>query len=233
MNPLKPISVLLFLLLSSIVITYAQATDEPTENIKAKKQYNNSIKLLTGDFFTPNATRGEDIRPINQIGIYYERRIYKNLHAGFGYAQWEKWNMFTRFGLKEYYTIPEYKVGSYTPIIGQLDYRSDYKMLDFYGFYKYHLSGRRHYLNIGLGLSYCWGLNFYLEYMSPPHSGINDGQISFLLKNEHYYGLIPSISYDYLLLKNRLNIGLDTRARYYWYRPKPQYDISIHAGVNF
>ena len=112
-------------------------------------------------------------------------------------------------------------------------FRISYKMWDGYVFYKTDLYKGKHFLNIGAGVSYCWGKNVYLKWYSPPLPGYFDSQVLYTDKFESYWGICPQVSYDYLFLKNRINVGVDIKSRYYFNWPVLQFYTTIHAGVNF
>lgn len=219
----KITSVLTFLLL--LLPRILQAYDNDTA-VNSHHIYATTIKQVFGTFYI-RETIGIGW-PLNQLGIYIERRAYNKLHLGIGYSQWEAVNLLYS---AEHIAIEEEKIeiGKYIPVIGKLEYRSQYKMLDLYVFYKHKFS-THHYLNIGIGPSYCWGLNGYLK--SYVRASPTDVIVQYDTRQVEYWGLIPVISYDYILLKNRLNFGVDLRARYYANRPKSQYDDGVHIGVN-
>lgn len=190
--------------------------------------YHNSIKFSFGNFYVRKSPGIE--LPIRQIGVYAERRLYKKLFISIGYSQWVvPWFFnngdYDAMGISEDpITIP------YNPVVGKLEYRVSYKMADGYFFYKHQIYNK-HYLNVGLGLSYCWGENVHLKYYI--QASPTDAKAAYEARDVHYWGALPVLAYDYMLWKNRLSVGGDIRARYYSGRPKAQYDYGLHIGVNF
>lgn len=201
-------------------------TQEDAARKTGHRSYANSIKqLFSGFYIRQSPGLGT---PIDQIGFYYERKVYKNIFFGVGYAQWEALKLFTP---AEEMAINENPISiPYKPVVGKLEYRSSYKMLDGYFFYKYSI-GKRHYVEIGLGITYCWGLNAHLKYYI--QASPTDAKAAYEARDAHYWGILPVVSYDYMLWKNRISIGADIKARYYSDRPKAQYDYGLHIGVNF
>lgn len=213
----------LFFLCCSAKSSFAQ---EANDEKPVLKLYPNTFKQFIGNFYI-RESRGLGI-PVTQIGLYYERKGYKNLYIGAGYMQWEALKIFTA---AEEVQVDEDPTLPYIPIIGKLESRQAYKMADGYVFYKYNLPTTRHYINVGIGISYCWGTNLYLKYYK--QGTATDREVAYDWREEDYWGLMPVITYDYLLFKNRMNIGLDIKGRYYSGRPKTQYDYGVHIGVNF
>lgn len=164
------------------------------------------------------------------IGASYERRVYKNWFGGVGYMQWKD---LTRLRDKGFYYVDAEE--KYKPIeVGDLIYRLSYKMADLYAFYRWKVyRNERHFINTGIGASYCWGLNNIVQAhwinWQPPMD-----EVVYLRSEEvSYWGVVPYFAYDFLFFKNRINIGPDIRARFYSGRSPAEYNINLHLGVNF
>lgn len=203
--------------------TYSHGQDEGSAS-KTDKYYSNTLKQFFGNFYIRNS-RGIE-RPLRQIGFYYERKVHRQLYAGAGYMQWVPLKGITD---TEVMAVREKWFG-YVPVVGELEYRSSYKMLDGYLMLKKPLA-KRHILDIGAGVSYCWGVNAYL--LSYIQGTPLDAEIMYESRKADYWGFVPSLSYNYLLFKNRMTVGADLKARYYSERPKAQYDYGLHIGFNF
>lgn len=207
-----------------------------TDTLKQQKKiYPTSFKLLLGDFHMLNTTHNG--RPVTQLGLSVNRTLYKNFGIGLAYIQWTMLRpdeLTLPSGVKHILLYPRPKY-PYEPVVGQLQYRVDYKMLDVWLYYQFIMNKRKlpkHIINTGLGITHNWGYDVYVEsYTVVP--GYLDGTVLLREEKAAYWGLLPSLSYSYLLLKNRLCIGVDIRARIYSGWPQPQFDYGIHFGVNF
>ena len=106
----------------------------------------------------------------------------------------------------------------------------NYQMLDFWLSYKTKIAPQ-HYISPVVGVSHCWGLDYY--YYS--HVVLSPIESETLISNNkaQYNGIIGGVTYDYYFLNNRLNIGADILFRYYPQRIKQQYDSGIHIGFCF
>lgn len=210
-------SLSIFCLLIAITAVHpVQAREEP------QKIFKNSVKLHTGSF---SLGRFRFMGLTRLCGVSAERKLSKNFSASLGYFQWSR-SAGWRFK-EEMVEDPNARVGR-----GDLIARIGYAMLDLSAIYDINIHKRRHLLKAGGGLSYTWGENrnvakdqqwsFYHGWVGP-----ND------IHRVNYWGLVPQVSYEFLFLKNRMNVGMDVRGRFYIHVPKHQYDIGIHAGVNF
>ncbi|HEY9178698.1 MAG TPA: hypothetical protein VIN07_13460 [Flavipsychrobacter sp.] len=201
--------------------TYGQEALPQKADIRT---YGNSVKFQFGDFYIPGTIHTG--KPISQLGLYYERKLFKKFHAGIGYMQWTPIRSPSIPILSTVKPESEYE----QPVVGGLEFWRKYKMLDLYLTYKYSIAGSHHLVSPNIGISYAWGIDQYLQwhyyYFFEEHSG-------YEWRKNSYYGLISGISYDYLLLNNRINIGIDIRGRFYPERKKAQYDYGLHIGVNF
>jgi hypothetical protein len=203
-----------FLFLSSLIFSAA-----------TQAQYSNSVKLSTNAFYIKDRVHtGSNL--FNQLGISYERKLYRNIYAQVNYSQWKHWGS-EALGKKNGYEVRE--LGYQQLVKGSLRSRLDYRMVDLSVGYNYSLTGKDQ-LSAKIGASYCWGTNQYLrDFWVNPDQDIVIFQST---KEEYYWGTVPQLSYDRLFLKGRINVGVDIKGRYYAHRT-PQYDLGIHIGVNF
>lgn len=209
---------------------FAQAQNEIIPANKARAIFGNTIRLSAGGYVTENMNGGSFI---SQVGIHYERKVSGNWFVGIGYAQWEEIDPMmlssARAALKnvqERIYYPGYAK------VGDLLGRANYRMVDLYSTYRLtDMRSRRHAINIGAGISYTWGKDSYLTY-SDRHLQYHFVREEGMEKNAGYLGMIPSLSYDFGMFNNRIIVGFNFRARYY-FGMDMQYDHGIHIGVNF
>ena len=163
-----------------------------------------------------------------QFGVYYERKIYRNIGAGLGYSEWNVFKKIFKSMPEGVYTIgppPYYKPGN-------VQYYKFYKMVDVYVYYKSRFL-ERHDVNVGLGVSHTWGINTMVDSATfnpyPPYDGIlytSDTKAS-------YNGIIFVFNYDYNFLSGRLSAGIDGKYRRYKSLYSPRVDYGLHIRVNF
>lgn len=190
---------------------------------QAQKTYNNSVKLHTASFSIPKFKLG-DIAAL--VGGSYERRLSRNFSASLGYFQWRR---YIRGGFKT--EIAEYPYDRHVSR-GDIVSRTGYAMVDMSAFYNCNIYKQKHFLKAGTGVSYTWGWNRFVGEQQQ-YSFFHGWVGPYEIEKVGYWGVVPQLSYDYVFLKNRMNIGADVRGRYYLHVPNHQYDIGIHAGVNF
>ena len=179
----------------------------------AQKLHSNSVKLMSAGFHISGRQTISFLSA--QLGAAYERRIFKNFFAGISLHRWE-------------HNVPE-PFNAANMLTGLMQ-RNRYKMIDVSILYKHQFSNSNHVVAVGIGPSYCWGTNHHHNNKSyyPKMDVFNVKTYAV-----SYYGIVPQISYDYNFLCNRLNAGVDLRARYYTGRAPGQYDYGVHVGVNF
>lgn len=196
-------------------------------------KYPNTIKLSFGDYYIRNTQHYRN--PFAQIGVAYERKVYKRLFANISYTQW---NMLWKGQQmpKSYYArlseenTPEVSLWNYHPKIGAVSYRRDYQMIDISGFYKLQIKNSSHFISVGVGASYNWGVNTYLQ----SYSEIGDNNpMTYYDAPVTYWGGISSLSYEYRFLKDRFSAGFSYKCRYYPNRIKLQHEYLFSLGVNF
>jgi hypothetical protein len=210
----------------------AQNSEDTSKNFSAK-EYANSVKLSIGDFHIPEVVRSTSLFSIHQMGIFYERKIFKRTYAGVGFAWWQVFDRL--FYSRSFGSFAENYIYQSKPIVGALASRLAYKMIDVYGVYKIpvKIKNTNHRVSVGIGTSYTWGENAYISWYHINPEPIHDIQVTYDFKKEQYFGIIPLINYDVLLFNDRINAGLNFKARYYSDIEKPQYDYGVHIGFNF
>lgn len=163
-----------------------------------------------------------------QIQGRYERKVYKNWYVSAGYAQWYSFNRENAFRKDIRIRTSVYLDWE----IGSLYSRINYKMVDAGVFYRFQPT-KTNAVNAGINIMYAWGQNAYIDYWlvnpEPPH----DALLFHTTKKVNYIGIVPNLSYDYYLIKNRLVAGIGARGRYYLQESILQMDCDIHAGFNF
>jgi hypothetical protein len=218
---------ILFYLLFQVISGNAQ--DVPTEvEVTQAPVFDNAVKFSTGDFRVAGTAHTQQNNPFTQIGLYYERNIYKGLGLGVGYSKWQAFGIFS-----EHSNITIFEGDYLQPKSGEVYYRSAYRMVDIYAFYKRQI-GNRHILNAGIGISGCWGYNTYTTWVGE-YPEIVGCMPNFSLsepKKATYQGAIVSVGYDYMVYR-RHSIGFNLRERLYSGRNKAQFDYSLHLGILF
>jgi len=185
----------------------------------AQKDCDNSIKLSFTNFIFPGLGY-EGVAPIlaDQLGIYFEHRVYKNWRLIAGYSMF---NTYEADGLPFEQTIPS--VSNWNSYYGKGTTWYQYKMIDLLLAYRLHVL-KRHKISFGMGPSYTWGKNISDDFILPSVA---------LAYNANYWGIVSALSYDYVFLRNRLSAGLDLKARKYFSRPSEEIEYGLHLGLNF
>lgn len=222
-----------YILITFILAFSVSCHAQDSTHSKKNKNYNNRIKQFIGNFYTFDTRTYSYL--VKQVGFYYERKVHRNVFLGVGYAQWHIPPLLYYNSLNTLDRLPvnvhEQRIQHFPEMaFGDLVSRYDYKMLDGYFFYKKTIQNR-HSIDIGAGVSYCWGYNAYLKYFY--QRTLSDATFDLESRAVHYWGFIPALSYNYLLFNNRMNIGVDLKVRTYSNRPKAQYDYGINIGFNF
>lgn len=122
----------------------------------------NSIKILFSDFYARGTSH--DRKPLSEIrctqqGIHYERRIFNDFFIGVGYTQWYNFNWYNIVRGDNSFpaflsTLSQNDYQNYKPIIGRLEARLKYKMIDVYVIHKFLVKKSRHLISPGIGASY-------------------------------------------------------------------------------
>jgi hypothetical protein len=191
----------------------------------SQKRYSNTIKAASNAFYMKD--RHTPRAPFSQMGGFYERRVYRNWWVGAGYMKWKSWG---RESMNKLLSVQEpFYVHGHSRYISR---RTNYKMVDLYVIYKLHLQDKQ-IVNFGLGVSYCEGLNEYIEDIVVNPEDSLDAIIYGSAKTENDIAVLPSVGYSYLLFKNRVDVGIDVKCRYYFRSFPTQFDYGFHIGFNF
>ena len=221
----KTRNVLLFMLAMSFLrTTYAQSTSS------------NTVIVSDAHFYFPKEWQPQFIMPF--LALYYgdessvglEHKVGSNVSIGFTYTTW----ITNSYLLQGFYPAggPEISGGPDYFKSGGLEERRKYKMIDLYLSYRYN-RWQRNKLSAGLGLSYSQGINTYTDSVFYA-SGTNvPFGVTSHSQKAHYFGVISSISYDYMLFHNRVNIGADLKGRKYFKLYSSELDYCLHVGLNF
>lgn len=196
-----------------------------TFSVSGQKQYDNTFKLHTSAFYI--ADRMTAYNPLNQLGVSYERRAYQRFFVSIGYHQWQRWQNNKYVGQ---YEVEEPYWAYIKPVKGTFLARRAYKMADMSILYRHGLP-KKHTISGGLGVSYCWGENEYVDRLFENQP--LDQVVYTSFKKVGYWGIVPQLTYDYALLNNHLTVGADIRNRFYVHRTPVQLDYGVHVGVNF
>ena len=101
----------------------------------------------------------------------------------------------------------------------------------FDAFFKYRLKiSKKSEVKAGLGLSYTSGINTYYDSLVVTY--FERWEYTHQ-KKEGYLGVVPSLSYDYAIIRNRFSVGADLRYRKYFGLYSAQIDYGVHLGCNF
>lgn len=155
-------------------------------------------------------------------------RISRNIQLGVGYATW---NTVPALITRTYPTGQEIpgSSGNDTLKKGLLLTRRAYKMIDLYGMYTVKTTKRAE-VNLGIGLSYAWGINNYVDTL---YRYLHDVYIEGHDQVDHYWGIVPMASYNYFLWHYRVAVGCDLRWRKYFGFYSSQIDYGYHIIINF
>lgn len=233
----------IFIVFTHCYTIYAKTAD----SVKNGREFSNTIKLSHGGFYVRKwqpfykafqngfswyqlNVNYDESRAMQflTIGGTYERRIYRSFFGGVTFMQWKS----LAYTQNNPYFIKYPNLASGLNI-GDIYERMNYKMVDVYGYYRYNIGHHQHFVNAGLGVTYCWGTDEAIQTIyvnpAPPY----DAYVTLSDSKARYWGLMPFLGYDFLFFRNRFVIGPDIRAKYYIHRSPAEYDISFHLGVNF
>lgn len=192
----------------------------------AASSQQNNIYLFLGDYHFYNVSR-QFHTPWNLIGLKYTRQVRNHIYV---FAN----TIFTgdQFGINHVQPVISETYNTWGTLETKLEYSR-------YSFYDIGLSYRwepacRHFLSLGIGPSFAYGKNNYIQYKSLPPSATGGG---FYHTNEYkwkgYFGGQINVSYDYELLKSRINIGAEAITRYYAKDLPFSINYGLHIGYNF
>jgi hypothetical protein len=233
---LKKVFLALAFLLGSN-ISGAQTNDGIKDSVQLARSKNrefvNSIIFSGTDYAFPGTFRRLGTLLFwkdDQIAIYYERKVRKHFNIKIGYNEWNTFSWY-------HGNNPPYNTGFVliperdTLRVGSILTCNKYKMLEEYTSYMVDIT-KRHKINVGVGISYTWGLNERLDSITVV-PGAADYLLTTSLVKAHYWGIVPSIGYDYICLKNRLRLGIDVRYREYFNFYLKTAEYGFHVGFNF
>jgi hypothetical protein len=231
---------LLFIL--SLTICFAVSAKDDTSFIKKKrwgnktqsaelKNFYNSLSVKGSDYYFPGAFRKLGTVLLwkdDQVGIYYERKIFKKFSAKFGYCQWNTW--------PTYYNYPDGKgfvlLAQHDNLkAGNVIFCAKYKMIDAFVAYTFNTFPKQQ-ITVGMGISHAWGINAKIDSITI-YPGYYDALIFMHNESASYNGFVPESSYDFLCLHNRIKIGIDLMYRNYFNFYLHSLDYGFHLGINF
>lgn len=210
--------------------------------VGAKEKHKNTVKFYGNNFFYPEIYERQHIKQIigstprnlvtfwQQLGLSYQRELNKRWSVEIAHY---KWNNTALFNLDEPGGAVESSLTKDPTRIG-IQYRNNLKFFDLAANYSV-ISTKKHLLRLGLGISYQKGFASYIDsvfYYNNPSYPHWQGYSHY--EYHEYYGYIPSLSYDFIFLKEYACVGADIRARRYFnYGNYTQVDFGIHIGVKF
>lgn len=211
---------ILTLLIVAASSVRAQGNIDSSQNL-----FKNSIMLSGTNFPGVEYYHGLGLLFIwkdDNIGVFYRRRLTNHFMLKVGYNQWNTlWRPGGEFQIIQSNLI---EVGTMSSV--------RYKMGDIYGEYCIR-AWRRHYVTLGVGASYTKGINIVVDSIyynpDPPHDFIVDQSP----RNAAYFGIVPEVSYDCLVLHNRIGVGIDIRYRKYFGFYFNYIEYGFHTAFNF
>lgn len=130
----------------------------------------------------------------------------------------------------------QHDIGDYYDPSGRLDKMVDCRFIDLGGSYIYDIHKRQR-LSVSLGFSYAVGRNDYttlIIWAPGPPVGMGDlSRYEYDTRWKGYLGGVIAVGYDYLLWKNRINVGVDASLRKYEGDFPLFTNYGFHAGFNF
>lgn len=164
---------------------------------------------------------------VNSLSLNYSRKISESFSAFIQYS---------RLPVKGWLLVQE-EYAMAIEAIGKIENRSKYNYFDLGAAYNM-LTIKKHHLNIGFGPSVAYGANNYLinALWTPPTPEEPNGHpfhAEYEKKMEAYIGALLNLKYDYVILKNRVNLGADLAVRHYFNAFPFQINYGIHMGYSF
>ena len=216
----------LLLLTAFIIIAFFANAQDSTCN--PKKNFSNSVSITASNYYFPKLY-SFSFREIftQQFGFNFEHSFGKNFSLSASYSKWSKF-LVSNSNLKP--AVVKGTFGGWK--VGSLMYRYKYQSEDLIVKYKYSLN-KKNAIKIGLGISRTSGSSSYVDSIyvnpNPPHDGI----IYSHYQKDTYWGYVPTINYDYLLIRNNLSVGADLRCRKYFGLYSVQIDYGIQLAFYF
>ncbi len=221
---LRNCMVLLLLVVTSQHVKAKYAT------AKKRKQYKNSFIVSTSRVHFPGYAPFLKYKlpfestyfPAKQYGISYSRVLKQNISIT---AAYETWNQFPFVRMR--YSGPGIVINTQEGnVVGEgLLLRTDHRMVDVLISYQFN-KFRRDKIKAGIGPSFTAGYNSYIDEDTIPMD-------HFHWQWDRYYGVVSNIGYDHLFFKNRIAAGAQVACRKYFGLELLQFNIGLHAGVNF
>jgi hypothetical protein len=200
--------------------------------INTRAQTTERIQINVGNFMVPQK---EGIKHffypfIRNIGGSYIHQFDSRFSLRASYNQWFR---LLNIGLP----VKIHLNGYYEPFkqpqdlrIGDIDRHFNYGAIDLEIIYQL-LPIKRHELYTGVGISYTWGK--YSKYTSIyNHPGYPDWVASLTTTKHYDLGLIAELGYNYMIFKNRVNIGISETVKGYTSLPF-QFYTNVNLGYNF
>lgn len=191
--------------------------------------YANAVSFCANNFMFPKITPFRfsiDRNFADQFGIFYRRNVFNKWSAAVGYYAWND-----LLSKKENPDGPKIPGILLQTGVGSHLYRLKYRMLDLS--IAYSEAVKKNVFTVGVGASRYWGTNIYIDSIYVNPAPPNDAIFFTKAKQESYIGLVPFLSYEYLLLNNRFGIGADVRLRKYFQLYSSQVDYGIHISARF
>ena len=238
------------IILTSFLLIQAYLLSANSDTTKTPKNYRNTITFTMSDFGIVGLAnehmrkRYENVfdalyQLTNQFGIQAERTYQDKFIVGLSYNAWNTipfMNTNPKNGLP---TVEIYDFDRRYPFgekdynrIGAQRFRHGYKMIDAVASYRYRFLPR-HFVTGGVGASFTFGTNLYVTgkyyYGGRPED--------FLWRTNRvaksYMGFTVPLRYDFLLLHNRVAIGVQGNARKYFGLYSWLIDGGVHVSYNF
>ena len=208
----------------------------PILNISAQKK--NTIYLVTNNISHPK--RAIFFYILDQYGIGYERKLNKKFSASVLLSEWYSGDQHGK--ILDF--SGTYNGAYFEPCNGtgtkscekKVARREKYKFIDIgvgYNIYKHKRYGS---IDAQLAMGYTWGKNIIIDTVElpaiPPYDDIG---ITLHTESAKYFSIIPSLSYNYYFWKQRINVGIQAKGRYFFHIEEgfKQYEWGIHIGYNF
>ncbi|MEZ5047010.1 MAG: hypothetical protein R2831_08455 [Chitinophagaceae bacterium] len=169
-----------------------------------------------------------------QWGLTYQRQVCKKYYLGLTYHKWttENDNFLPE---KEGNLIHKRWLYDWDgDIEGLISNRQYYRHVGLEGNRIIFDKAKRGMLCAGMGISYTWGRNSVVDTVLRPQVEPFDAyDIKYSHHAARYFGICPTINYDYFLWKERIILGVHLKARKMFGMPQMQYDAGFHFGYQF
>ena len=205
----------------------------------AKNKHKSAIKLYGANFFYPGVENNYQIKQTiretpkyvaamwAQLGTSYERKVNRKWGISVGYHKWNTTKFFNGGGDGLFDML-------FSRDLGKLGLWSRIN-LQFYDLSALYtpLTHKNHKVTVGLGVSFQKGYSTYIDSVSVIYGSFVHEQLFGHSEYKEYWGVVPSISYDYFFLHKWASAGIDIRERRYFNYDYTQVEFGIHLGVHF